>query len=198
LVEATHVAIATCNNVVLENDVMCRMLIRWMLALVVLVSQFGCQFLGPISDAEPLSNTPPWIDLNGVEPRTMTVTINKTEEPNGITTFKVLRAYDPDAEDVLIGFWLLNHQTQPEDSILTQNTETIPQTGFNPREIREINFSYQLNHNSAKLQVGATANLELYLMDRDVSFLIFKSPDAVIKWPDGVRFSLQRWVLKIE
>lgn len=177
---------------------------KWLVLALLLCSQVGCQFLGELPSETPINNTPPMILVAEIKEPTLEkkFVIEKTLHPNGFTTFKVPWAFDPDYDDTMHGYWLLDHDITPQFSYLDRAKETKPTSGFDPFRKREINFTLNLLHAHPRLKVGQQSILSFYLTDKEVEPLIFQTPtngtSGTIKWPKNVGYDRISWTLQVE
>lgn len=177
---------------------------QWLWILFFVPIQVGCQFLGPLPSETPVNNTPPMIWIADIKEPTLEAKyiIDKTQQPDGITRFKVPSAFDPDFKDAMHGYWLLDHDTSPKTSYLGRATETLPTQGFDPFQKRAINFTLDLVHNNSRLKVGKISTLVFYITDKEVNPRIFldatSGTSGKIKWPEGVGYDRIAWTLQVE
>jgi len=170
--------------------------LRWVLGVMLLASQLGCLgfFEEPLS-LETKTNNPPWIDETSMNPSTNYVVIEKTDKPDGITTFFLGRALDFDGGDELWGYWLLVSQSGVANSLICGKAQEPSPQDFDPFKLRDVNFKCSVSHSRPQLEIDKDVVLELYIVDRDVPFEDINTGSP--KWPAGNHFASVKWILQV-
>ncbi len=167
--------------------------------LALFLSVGGClQYVPPIP-AES-RNSPPVILPSGIDPYEVEVSISKSQDPNGETVFKILQVADPDREDILYAYWFLDYQRFPQGALRCEHTipslKDSPQTS--PDDVRKVDLECRISHSEPSLVVGKFSILQLFLVDRKANISDLLRADGVMKWPEGSKWDLWTWVLKVE
>ena len=164
-------------------------------ALGLLLIPIGClQYIAPLP--EEMQNHPPRIEPNGVDPRTIGVSIPQSLDPYGVTIFKVVQASDPDRSDVLYAYWFIDYEGVPQDSSRC-GEQSSPSENLKS-DLREVEFSCRIGHLDRALKKGERISLELFVVDRKTNINSLLDRDGLRKWPEGSLWSKWVWELRAE
>jgi len=172
---------------------------RWLCGVLLLLGQFGCLgFFEEPQTVQAQENNPPWIDLASITPQTSFVEIDKTNDPTGVTTFFVGRALDFDRGDLLWGYWILVNKTGTERYISCGKQQAPPPQDFDPFKAREVNFTCNVRHDLAQLEVGTSHTFEMFVVDQNVPLEDLRLPGLTGLPRDKNRFTSVKWFLQVE
>lgn len=162
------------------------------------LGQWSCLQFVPIEQAQEVNN-PPRILSTGVVPRESVITIRKTQDPNGTSSFKLLFIQDVDLKDTIYVYWFLDFHRFPQGSVRCAQTPNVPAQNSNDGAdgLRQVEFHCEIAHEDLSLQPGKASLLELFVVDRAPIGQVPES-DGVRRWAENAEWDKWSWMLQVE
>jgi len=176
-------------------------LYRILIACIFLLVCASCLQVVPITSTADALNRQPVIIQSSILPSGIQFTIQKTQDPNGTTSFEVRRAYDPDKQDTLYIYWFLDLKKSPLGSRRCVTEPISPEERSDKREPgdeEKLEITCQIGHNDPALKPGSGSVLRLVIADKKPPTDNFVDALGSFTWAENTRTVQHYWMLKVE